>query len=150
MSDNKQTKNGKAKEVIWISVITTLHGMNDDNLWTFGRNTWINFAWFLYWQQYFATQFLTHHLELTRHLCHSLSRGREMATISYRKKICTQSSKGRYIKYVLIMRTNGKHLCSFFFFFQTILGVNWLVFSPLMRIDCRQDEESSTDQRFER
>ena len=47
MSDNKQTKNGKAKEVIWwISVITTLHGMNDDNLWTFGRNTRINFAWF--------------------------------------------------------------------------------------------------------
>ena len=50
MSDNKQTKNGKAKEVIWwISVITTLHGMNDDNLWTFGRNTLINFGWFLYW-----------------------------------------------------------------------------------------------------
>ena len=104
-------KRRKAKEVIWISVITTLqHGMNDDNLWTFGRNTLINFAWFLFWQ-YFATQFLTHHLELTRHLCHSLSRGREMATISYRKKMCT---KGRYIKYVLIMKTNGKHLWGFF------------------------------------
>ena len=50
MSDNKQTKNGKAKEVIWwISVITTLHGMNDDNLWTLEETLGLILLGFLYW-----------------------------------------------------------------------------------------------------